>query len=652
MYFDRLSSLVLQCSAWLQSQVPLSSTSVTAAVSRNDFQWDQITPSKHFIWHKCFGDFKCAHLRVPMDSQGGSAEANKTVDIAIVKVEATVPITDLKYGGAIVLNPGGPGGSGVGQALRGGHHVRTILSAGPSGTSDTDAKYFDIISFDPRGVNASRPLLTCFPDRIEAAIYSLEEEAHGYIGTSDTSFDNLWASKRAVADGCSKRMADEGLAKHMSTAPVARDIVEIFERHGEWREQEANRLLSSLPAMSTLSSQARDDIISRTAWTKGAEKLQYWGFSYGSILGATLATMYPERIHRAVLDGIADSHDYMAGGWSTNLQDTDLIFLKLAEHCWEGGKDNCAIWDEGGPPAILMNVERTTTDLVANPISIPADATHAPAMVTWNDLRRLIRDIVYWPIRDFQFTAQVLHELSERNGTSLATWIRSQRPSGLGEPLSKQCEIDGPYSPACFATKNGGGPLLSWEATYGIACSDGPGDRLNQTKEEFKEYADRLMAQSKLMGAGWATIQLPCTAWHARPHWRYEGDFKNKTAVPVLFASTSIDPVTPLANAFRMAEGFEGAGVLQQDSEGHSTYSGISMCSMRAIREYFQSGTLPGKIGGLENEYGWEGYGAECGVDRKPFDGYDAKGPVPDLPEGETDKNMWEALVGLNRAWP
>ncbi len=42
MYFDRLSSLVLQCSAWLQSQVPLSSTSVTAAVSRNDFQWDQV----------------------------------------------------------------------------------------------------------------------------------------------------------------------------------------------------------------------------------------------------------------------------------------------------------------------------------------------------------------------------------------------------------------------------------------------------------------------------------------------------------------------------------------------------------------------------------------------------------------------------------
>ncbi len=41
-----------------------------------------------------------------MDWQGGSAEANKTVDIAIVKVEATVPVTDPMYGGAVVLNPG------------------------------------------------------------------------------------------------------------------------------------------------------------------------------------------------------------------------------------------------------------------------------------------------------------------------------------------------------------------------------------------------------------------------------------------------------------------------------------------------------------------------------------------------------------------
>jgi pimeloyl-ACP methyl ester carboxylesterase len=91
----------------------------------------------------------------------------------------------------------------------------------------------------------------------------------------------------------------------MSTAAVARDVIEIFERHGEWREQEASRLISS---RSDLTAQEQDSVRERTAWRKGSELVQYWGFSYGSILGATLSTMYPERIYRTVLDGVADSH--------------------------------------------------------------------------------------------------------------------------------------------------------------------------------------------------------------------------------------------------------------------------------------------------------------------------------------------------------
>lgn len=109
---------------------------------------------------------------------------------------------------------------------------------------------------------------------------------------------------------------------HMDTAPVARDIIEIFERHGEWREKEAERLLAS----SKISGAEAWDVRARTAYHPSKEMVQYWGFvrlarmalmawltecikSYGTILGATLAAMYPERIKRAVLDGVADSHD-------------------------------------------------------------------------------------------------------------------------------------------------------------------------------------------------------------------------------------------------------------------------------------------------------------------------------------------------------
>ncbi|KAK5125923.1 hypothetical protein LTR85_011278 [Meristemomyces frigidus] len=637
MYFARLTNFLLPSSSWLQSQIPFASSGLDAP---HDFDWNKVTPSKHVEWQPCYGDFKCARLRVPMDWTGTSNEADKTVDLAVIKVEATVPITDPTYGGAVVLNPGGPGGSGIGQVLRGGFDVRTILSAGPE-TDDKDAKHFDIISFDPRGVNNTRPQLSCFPNHLEAAAHTLEEQAFGMIDTSDTSFDNLWASKRAIAEGCSKRAAEKGIGKHMSTVPVARDIVEIFERHGEWRAAEAQRLLRSMPA--DIPRQEKAIAVDRTAYNPGQEMVQYWGISYGTILGATLSAMFPERIRRAVLDGVADGHDYMAGGWSTNLRDTDMTFVKLAEYCYDGGKDNCAIWHEDGPAVIAQNVQDTITDLRSNPVSVPGDAKHGPALVTYNDLRRLIRDIVYMPLRKFPFTAQVLHELSQRNGTSLAAWSHSQRPATLGEPLSAQCIADGPYSASCI--RPGG---FDWDATSGIACSDGPGDRLDQSKEEYREYASLVTAQSYLIGASWASIQMPCTAWHARPHWRYDGNFRNKTAYPVLFAGNTFDPVTPLANAFLMAEGFEGAGVLHQDSEGHGMTASLSMCSARAIRAYFQTGTLPGKKGGLED---WDGMGALCDVDRFPFDGYDAEGDIPELPEGETDKALWEAWVSLNRGW-
>ena len=365
--------------------------------------------------------------------------------------------------------------------------------------------------------------------------------------------------------------------------------------------------------------------------------------SYGTILGATLSTMFPDRIRHAVLDGVADSHDYMAGGWSTNLRDTDLTFAKLADYCFQGGPDNCAVYNKDGPAVISSNIQGTVSRLRENPIAIPGNETDGPQIVTYNDLKVLIRNIVYNPLADFPKTAQILHELSKSEGTSLAAYKLSERPK-LGKPLAKQCIKSGPFSPACFSSGSG----MSWDATYGISCSDGPGDRLQQTKEDYRKYADSIIAQSSLIGESWASIQLPCTAWHARPHWRYSGNFHNKTAHPILFAGNTIDPVTPLYNAWTMAKGFEGAGVLHQDSEGHCTYASPSMCTGRALREYFQSGTLPGSRGGLEQ---WSGHGALCEPDRLPLDGY-TKDSVPELPKGETDKELWEALVGLNQAWP
>ena len=69
----------------------------------------QVAAQKHFEWHSCYGGkFQCARLQVPMDWTNTSEEARagKTVELAVIKVEATVPVTDPSYGGSIVLNPG------------------------------------------------------------------------------------------------------------------------------------------------------------------------------------------------------------------------------------------------------------------------------------------------------------------------------------------------------------------------------------------------------------------------------------------------------------------------------------------------------------------------------------------------------------------
>ncbi|OQO10087.1 hypothetical protein B0A48_04443 [Cryoendolithus antarcticus] len=592
MVFKKLAQLTAASLAWSSPEQQRLQLENTKAADNGYFHWAAIKPSTSFKWHDCFGDFKCARLQVPMDWQGHSDEANKTVELAVIKVEATVSVTDPTYGGAVILNPGGPGGSGIGQVLRAGKNVRTLLSAGPE-SSNGVGKHFDVYGFDPRGVNNTTPTIICQPDSIAAGKWQIETNAYGYIGTSDTSFDN-------------------GIAKHVSTAAVARDIVEIFERHASERRA----------------------TLARTVYKKGAEMVQYLGFSYGTILGATLSAMYPDRIHRAVLDGVADSFDYMAGGWSTNLPDTDLEFVKLGEYCWLGGPTNCPLYDEDGPAAIIDNLAKIIANFIHEPIGIPGDAISGPVIVTYNDLKRVFRDIVYHPLREFTVTAQILYDISQRNGSSLAAYKRAHFEPSLDHSLSERCLSDGPYSEACGGDDGA--------ASFAIACSDGQ-SRLDQTKESYREYAREIQSQSRLIGEEWAVIQLACTAWHARPAWRYDGNFTAKTAHPILFVGNTVDPVTPRRNIALMKKGFVGAGELHVDTEGHCTYATVSMCAGRGLREYFQSGKLPEAEKGDKMRV--------CSPDRLPFDGYTELEDVP-LPEGETDVEMWEALVGLNRVWP
>ena len=194
-------------------------------------------------WQAC-GDDKCARIKVPLDYDDPGA---RSIELSVLKVPAR---SKEQRVGSLVVNPGGPGGSGVDYASNASSYFGTELQ-----------QAFDIVGFDPRGVGRSTPV-QCLPDdRLDNFVASDPDP--------DTKAE-LRRSDRLIAefgDGCVEESGD--LAAHVSTVEAAQDI----------------------------------DILRAVL---GDAKLSYFGASYGTFLGATYAELFPERVGRMVLDGALD----------------------------------------------------------------------------------------------------------------------------------------------------------------------------------------------------------------------------------------------------------------------------------------------------------------------------------------------------------
>ncbi|USX25106.1 alpha/beta hydrolase [Oxalobacteraceae bacterium OTU3CINTB1] len=192
-------------------------------------------------------EFKCARLEVPLDyaNPGG-----RSARIALLKVTAKGgPGIRL---GSLLLNPGGPGFSGMSYAT-------TVARA--SGDSPITVQ-FDLIGFDPRGVGASTPALDCFTDA--------EREAGATLSTLNSGVEDYTEEgTRQLYKQCAQRSGGEDVLAHVGTRDVVRDM----------------------------------DVL-RAAL--GDQKLTFAGSSYGTRLGAVYAEMFPQNVRAMVLDGAVD----------------------------------------------------------------------------------------------------------------------------------------------------------------------------------------------------------------------------------------------------------------------------------------------------------------------------------------------------------
>lgn len=248
----------------------------------SQFNWASITPSAKLQYHDCYDGHKCARLEVPLDwKDPNKGNGTSKASIAIVTLPATVSEDDPNFGGTILINPGGPGGSGTETVLQSGAYLQTVV--------DGD-KHYEILGFDPRGVGMSTPFGDCYRNDFNRASDALQKGGIPPAFPDSTGLKLYYEASKGTSDLC-VGLGPESIFSYMSTASVARDMLEIVDRVDELRQQTSK------------AHQSKD--------SKELPRLQYLGFSYGTYLGNTFASMFPGRVGRMVLDGIVDADDYI-----------------------------------------------------------------------------------------------------------------------------------------------------------------------------------------------------------------------------------------------------------------------------------------------------------------------------------------------------
>ncbi len=223
-----------------RTEVASEPTGATPDPSPAEAPPDSAEVPPELVWRSCGTDAQCSELTVPLDHDRPAA---RTIELAVVRRLATSgdPL------GVILLNPGGPGASGVEWLGR------------QSPLPEAIAQRFDLVSWDPRGVGSSMPI-GCAPEIDE--FFRLDSSPDDAAEASD-----LDASARRVAEAC---------------------------------DSSAGELLATVGTDTAV----KDLELLRIAL--GSEPVRFVGFSYGTLLGLRYLTAHPDQVAAMVLDAVVD----------------------------------------------------------------------------------------------------------------------------------------------------------------------------------------------------------------------------------------------------------------------------------------------------------------------------------------------------------
>ena len=445
-------------------------------------------------WAACETDFQCTTIKVPLDYSNPDGDS---IEIAALKLPSKG-----NSKGSLLINPGGPGGSGY----------DFVKDAGATHFSDKLRSNFDIVGFDPRGVKRSAPV-TCLTDEerdaSRAKIYDLDTDA----GLAETVADN-----QVIAAKCEEK-----------TGPVLGEVDTV--------------------------SAAKDLDILRAALND--TKLNYMGFSYGTFLGSTYASLFPDNVGTMVLDGAMDpslSYEELTSGQAKAFEKALRAYV---ENCLQS--DGCPL--SGGVDGGVEQIRDLIAAVEANPMRAKdGRIVSASTLVTGMIVPLYNND--NWPLLTQALGAAL------KNDPSMFLRLAD---------FNAEREPDGSYS------------SNSTFAFSAINCLDYP---MVTDTAGMRADEQQLRLDSPTFGKYFAYGGTSCKEWPYQ-NVRTPAPVEYGGSADILVIGTTGDPATPVEWAGELRKQLGNASLLTWQGEGHTAYGRSNDCVGNAVDGYLVDGKTP-----------------------------------------------------------
>lgn len=448
-------------------------------------------PTPEYDWTECGPGLECAYMDVPLDYSDTNSD---TISIFMTRHLA---LDRSERIGTLLVNPGGPGFGGSYLAERAENIFSTDL-----------LERFDIVGFDPRGTGRSEPAIDCIDD--------YDDYFAGGDITPDTEAERqeIIDTSERFTEICFEKNGD--VLPHVGTNNVARDM----------------------------------DMIRRSL---GEDEISYFGFSYGSELGSVWATMFPETVRAAVLDGATDPEADSLDGSLQQSKGFEQSISTFLARCSDDR--SCAFHNDG-------DAEGAFDELMAR-----MDENPIPTSPGRPDLTRGMA---------LTAVAQAMYTSSRWDELAIAL---DDARSGDGAGLLELFD-------AYFQRRPDGSYGNELEAFLNILCADDP---TRTTIEAADAEAARFTEIAPRFRPG-TTGDYTCVFWPEAIDPRIA--ITGAGAGPIVVIGTTGDSATPLEGTRNMARVLEDGRLIVVTAEQHTGYTSDA-CAQRTADAYLIDLVVP-----------------------------------------------------------